>query len=197
MKKWFIYLVVSILLSGCVTIRKNELPPVQEYPTTRINKRISVSIKSECYTRGGTPTECSDYKDDLLNTMEESQLFRAVGVGEYYADYDINIKYVHDDNYSIFLTILTFVPTFGLIPKLRTDKFYITIDVKNKQTKEHKKTIITEDMLTINQIFLLFITPAKSPLQEFTELKQDILKNITLKTYELIQEFEQKKHTPL
>ena len=190
MKKRYMCLVLAILLSGCVTIRKDKLLPVQTLPTTRINKRISVNITSECYTRGGNPTDCFEYKDDLLNTMENSQLFKNVGVGEYYADYLVNIKYVHDDNYSLFMTVLTFFPTFGLIPKLRTDKFYITIDVSQKTTKEHKKTIITENMLTINQLFLFPFMASRNPVQEFTKLKKDILENTTLRTYYLIKDFE-------
>jgi len=187
MKKYLLYLLISILLSSCMTVRKNELPPVQEFPKTRIDKRISINIVSECYTRGGNKTDCTDYKDDLLNTMEQSKLFRAVGVGEYYADYTVDIKYIKEDNYSIFVTLLTFVPSFGLVPKFRTDQFYITIDVTDKQTKKHKKTIITEDMLTVNQLLLFPAMTTNHPVDQFTKLKQDILENITVKIYYLIQ----------
>jgi len=187
MKKYFMCLVISFLLSGCMTVRKNELAPVEAFPKTRIDKRISVNITSECYTRGGNKTDCTDYKDDLLNTMEQSQLFRAVGVGEYYADYVVDIKYIHDDNYSIFMTLLTFVPSFGLIPKFRTDQFYITIDVTDKKTKKHKKTIITEDMLTVNELLLFPTMTTNHPVEQFRMLKKDILENVTVRIYYLIR----------
>lgn len=192
MKKKFTILLISALLTGCISFRAENISSIDSFPTQKINKKICIRVDSECFVRGGYNKTCTNYKDDLFETMNNSNLFGIVGVNEYYADYIVDIKYVRDDNYSLFMTIITFLPSLGLIPKFESDKFFVTIDVTNKKTKEHKKTLLKEKMLNVNEVLLFPFMAAKNPAQEYIKLKQDFLDNIAVRIYETIQELEQK-----
>ena len=184
-KKLFIFLILYIL-SSCATFRNYDLGSAQPLPPTSSHAKISLHTTSQCYTRGGAPLPCPDYRDDLFAYLQQSNLFSSVGLNDYYADYKIDIKFIHDNNFSLAMSILTAIPPLGLIPTLQNDDFYITIDVTNNHTRAHRKNLLQERMFTFKGWLFAPLSSQANPLHEFLTLKEDILNNILQTIYQSI-----------
>lgn len=179
-----------VVLTGCVCMRKENLRAIEKFSAHRIDKKISVEVEAECYTRGGYRKSCSNYREDLLKTMENSKLFGMVGVNEYYADYRADIKYIRDDNYSVVMTLISFLPSLGIIPKFESDKFFVTVEVTNIKTNKHKKVVLSDRMFNVSGLIVLPYAIVRNPAHDYLKLKQDFLDNITAEIYKSILELE-------
>lgn len=210
-----IILITVMFLQGCVAFRENIIQPI-ELPDSKINKSISLNIYSECYTRGGKRTNCTTYKEsllwnlekqiginkkyadydidiekeDLIRSMNDTGIFGFIDYNNEFLDYNVDIKFVHDENYSLFMSIVTFIPSLGFIPTYETDDYYITIEVMNNKTKKYMKSMIRDQLITVNGTIFAPFMGIGTPLKESIKLNNAIYNNISYIIYNSIMALE-------
>jgi len=169
----------STIVAGCASFPSHQLPRYEYGQFVSASPRPSVNYDVRFLSIGQPNQAAQDVLTKRIDsTFSRAQVFSSHAPGTGPADYHLSFEMRNDGNVAA-ATVLGFISgmTLTVVPAYAKDKYTLLVDVKKgEQILKHYE--YRENLNTWIQLFLVVLTPFKSPAKEANRLFDNMVLNL-------------------
>lgn len=181
-------IIALLLLTGCASFPRNQLPPVGSFqplpegtkkPTVAYSFSSGVDLFGKQEHRENVRAQLEREFVDVLN---ESGYFASLSQGNQ-GEISIQARLVNSGTPAVIIPAIITGLSLYTIPSWATDNYDVTAKVTAQDGKEHTYQL-TDSMTTVQWLPMIVVAPFKKMVNVSKDVRRNIWKNLILKMQE-------------